>query len=131
MIFTRGAVCSPRVLQSTPEVYILFFARPNDFNWKKTRKFLNCQHDTCFANTKKFMYHKRLSWLCFCWRGRKRATLLLTIREYTCSLYRSRAKKKFFSVHLQQKIMLPFKPYCKKYFFNEIMNGIKESIKLN
>jgi hypothetical protein len=31
MIFTRGAVCSPRVLQST-EVRILFFARPNDFN---------------------------------------------------------------------------------------------------
>jgi hypothetical protein len=39
MIFTRRAVCSPRVLQSTkgkksftPKVHILFFARPNDFN---------------------------------------------------------------------------------------------------
>jgi hypothetical protein len=27
------------------------------------------------------MYHKRLSWLCFFGQGRKRATLLSTIRE--------------------------------------------------
>jgi hypothetical protein len=51
MISTRGAVCSPRVLQSTEgknhslprSIYVLFFVRLTDFNTKKLKicKLLN------------------------------------------------------------------------------------------
>jgi hypothetical protein len=44
MIFTRGAICSPRVLQSTegknhslPRSIYYFFARLTDFNRKKPK----------------------------------------------------------------------------------------------
>jgi hypothetical protein len=43
-----------------------------------------------FAQGKKLT--KSLSWLCFFAQGEKRVTLLRTIKEESCSLYKGRAK---------------------------------------